>query len=192
MKVCHVQHALETLQNIWLWVLAWKEVGKEWSLPLLSKQPCLLHIPYTATGTVLECSIASSVRCGWTSHAHTEPQPVVQGLLGTCSFTVGKMIKLLLQITAAILFSVRSWVRAHFWCEDKQRAVSKYSENIFIYWRVLTWLTQWDKCLAVILPNLEKSVSLAGIQSNGKNNKFSLFQEGKQSENLTGFVWEEY
>lgn len=52
---------------------------------------------------------------------------------------------------------------------------------------------QCDKCLVVTLPNLEKSASLAGNQGNGKNVKNSLFQVGKQSENLlTDCGWEEY
>lgn len=77
------------------------------------------------------------------------------------------------------------------------RASSELCLNILkmhsFTWKALTRLTQCDKCLVVTLPIPEKSASLAGNQGNGKNVKNSLFQVGKQSENLLKDCgWEEY
>lgn len=148
------------------WSRAWKEIG--WFLP-----PCP-HISYTVAHVQClgGCLITVTHRCGWTPHDGSESQ-LVQGTPGMPSSILWKTMKLLLWIMAAISFSVRPWARAHFRCEDKQWALSKCSESVFVYWRIkgLAQLTQCEKWLVVILPTLENLHLLLGTKAMGKMSK---------------------
>lgn len=192
-QVCYKQHACQTWLNIWLWVPAREGVGQKQSLPPLSKQPCSC-VSYGVSGTGLgwmfdhlhsRMQLDSSCWYGAPASPWGATNLLIPGgkKLWGCCFKPEEQPFSVLDHGRELISDVRA---------SSELCLNILKMHLFT-WKTLTRLTQCDKCLVVTLPNLEKSASLAGNQGNGKNVKNSLFQVGKQSENLhTDCGWEEH